>query len=81
MKSLARRGFDYSNREGCSDSFKAGLEKGYWDGATEQHQIDIEKAAEWLSDNINEYVDFDHLNGIQIDYGQLDKVFRKAMEL
>lgn len=50
-------------------------------GAAYQRGIDIKKGVEWLCDNIIEFVEFDHLNGIQIDYGQLNNEFRKAMEL
>lgn len=52
----------------------------YINGATEQRKHDIEKACEWIGENLIEFVDYDHLNGIDIDYGQLNKQFRKAME-
>lgn len=52
----------------------------YINGAIEQRKIDLNKACEWLGDNIMEFVEYDHLNGINIDYGQLNKQFRKVME-
>lgn len=50
-------------------------------GAAYQRDIDIKKGVEWLCDNIIEFVEFDHLSGIQIDYGKLNNEFRKGMEL
>lgn len=44
----------------------------YMDGATEQKAIDIEKACEWLKNNLREY-------GI-ILFGHWESDFRKAME-
>ena len=52
-----------------------------WDeSAKRQHELDIEKACEWLGDNLIAFVEYDHLNGINIDYGKLNKELRKAME-
>lgn len=53
----------------------------YMQGAAVQREIDINRAYEWFFDNIIEFVEFDHLNGIQINYCQLDNEFRKAMEI
>lgn len=50
------------------------------DASEWQRKHDIEKACEWLGDNLIAFADYDHLNGINIDYGQLNKQFRKAME-
>lgn len=49
---------------------------GYYKG--QQRMID--KACEWLENYIIDYVGYDHLNGIEIDYGQLISQFKKAME-
>lgn len=56
-----------------NDGYSAGLYMGYVDGATEQKAIDIEKACEWLKENIEGGV---HPQSI---YGFVEK-FRKAME-
>lgn len=53
---------------------------GAMDASEWQRKHDIEKACEWLNDNLWSFVDYDHLNGINIDYGQLNKQFCKAME-
>lgn len=52
----------------------------YINGAIEQRKIDIDKACEWLIDNLWEFVDYDHCDGINIDYGELNKQFRKVIE-
>lgn len=68
------------NREGLDTESFCGILHGYVRGATEQRKHDIEKACEWLGDNLIAFTEYDHLNGINIDYGQLNKQFRKAME-
>ena len=40
----------------------------------------LEKACEWLGDNLIDFVDYDCLNGISIDYGKLRSELIKAME-
>lgn len=55
------------------DGYSAGLYMGYKVGATEQKAIDIDKACEWLKENIDGGV---HPSST---YGFVEK-FRKAME-
>lgn len=51
---------------------KRSVEYGYTQGAIEQKAIDIDKACEWLKNNLREY-------GI-ILFGHWESDFRKAME-
>ena len=63
---LASEGYD-------DDGYSAGLYMGYKVGATEQKIIDINKACEWLKENIDGGV---HPSST---YGFVEK-FRKAIE-
>ena len=62
---IASEGYD-------DDGYSAGLYMGYVEGATEQKVIDIDKACEWLKNNLREY-------GI-ILFGHWESDFRKVME-
>lgn len=77
---IAERAKEYITNCRTVPANKMGRLQGYICGATEQRKIDIDKACEWLDENLIGYTDYDHLNGINIDYGQLNKQLRKAME-
>ena len=79
MKTIEERAKEYASKKGdisLSPVYNKALssiyEEGYMAGATEQKAIDIEKACEWLKNNLREY-------GI-ILFGHWESDFRKAME-
>lgn len=62
MKTIKERAEDYANENWTLDEANFACEDGYIKGATEQIEIDIEKACEWLKNNaviglMNEEVD------------------------
>ena len=74
MKTIAERAREYAENEDLvqgTDGYEYCL-RDYIKGATEQKAIDIEKACEWLKNNLREY-------GI-ILFGYWESDFRKAME-
>lgn len=79
MKTIEERAKEYAPGTSNSDSLfptristLAAIERrGYIAGATEQKAIDIDKACEWLKNNLREY-------GI-ILFGHWESDFRKAM--
>ena len=86
MKTIEERAKEYAPGISNSDSMfptristLAAIERrGYIAGATEQKDIDIEKACEWLKNNWREYVNQDR-DGM-ILFGHWESDFRKAME-
>ena len=79
MKSIEERAKEYASKKGdisLSPIYNEALariyEEAYIAGATEQKAIDIEKACEWLKNNLREY-------GI-ILFGHWESDFRKVME-
>ena len=75
MKSIEER----AKREGIISQLRAdypydkkSVEFGYIQGAYDQKEVDIDKACEWLKNNLREY-------GI-ILFGHWESDFRKAME-
>ena len=79
MKTIEERAKEYASKKGdisLSPIYNEALariyEEAYIAGATEQKAIDIEKACEWLKNNLREY-------GI-ILFGHWESDFRKAME-
>lgn len=56
------------------------MNKQLTDNLASQRKTIINKACEWLDDNLFAFVEYDHLNGINIDHAQLNKQFKKAME-
>ena len=71
MKTIEERAIEYANKEWTFDVHFIANES-YIAGAKEQKAIDIEKACEWLKNNLREY-------GI-ILFGHWESDFRKAME-
>lgn len=71
MKTIEERVTEYANKE-WTPEYHFIAEESYIAGATEQKAIDIEKACEWLKNNLREY-------GI-ILFGHWESDFRKAME-
>lgn len=67
MKTIEERAREYWN---CD------AEDGYIKGATEQKQIDIDKACEWLEDNAINYVGKDGIT----DWRSVFSDFRDAMK-
>ena len=79
MKRIEERAKEYASKKGdisLSPIYNEALaniyKEAYIAGATEQKAIDIEKACEWLKNNLREY-------GI-ILFGHWESDFRKAME-
>ena len=72
MKSIEERA-KIASEDYNDDGYSAGLYMGYKVGATEQKIIDINKACEWLKENIDGGV---HPSST---YGFVEK-FKKAME-
>ena len=72
MKTIEERATEYANKE-WTPEYHFIAEESYIAGAKEQKVIDINKACEWLKENIE--------GGIhpQSTYGFVEK-FRKAME-
>ncbi len=80
MKTIVERAREYAENEDLvqgTDGFDYCL-RDYIKGATEQKVIDIDKACEWLKNNLREYVVQDR-DGI-ILFGHWEYDFRKAME-
>ena len=89
-KTIEERARDYSHRIGCSDFYCAGLGKGYFDGATDQRKIDIDKACEVYQKELYEIIKL--LSQFGANLYNIDKLgelisldgcvkdFRKAME-
>ena len=74
MKTIAERAREYAKNEDLvygTDGYDYCL-RDYIKGATEQKVIDIDKACEWLKNNLREY-------GI-ILFGHWESDFRKAIE-
>lgn len=71
MKTIEERVTEYANKE-WTPEYHFIAEESYIAGATEQKVIDINKACEWLKNNLREY-------GI-ILFGHWGSDFRKAME-
>ena len=71
MKTIEERATEYANKEWTFDVHFIANES-YIAGANEQKAIDIDKACEWLKNNLREY-------GI-ILFGHWESDFRKAME-
>ena len=71
MKTIEERATEYANKE-WTPEYHFIAEESYIAGATEQKVIDINKACEWLKNNLREY-------GI-ILFGHWESDFRKAME-
>ena len=79
MKTIEERAKEYASKKAdislspiYNEALASIYEEGYIAGATEQKAIDIEKACEWLKNNLREY-------GI-ILFGHWESDFRKAME-
>lgn len=79
MKSIEERAKEYASKMGdisLSPVYNKALasvyKEGYIAGANEQKAIDIERACEWLKNNLREY-------GI-ILFGHWESDFRKVME-
>ena len=70
MKTIEERVTEYANKE-WTPEYHFIAEESYIAGATEQKVIDINKACEWLKNNLREY-------GI-ILFGHWESDFRKAM--
>ena len=72
MKSIEERAIEYTNKE-WTPEYHFIAEESYIAGAKEQKVIDIDRACEWLRENIE--------GGVhpQSAYGFTDR-FRKAME-
>ena len=72
LKSIEERASEYANKE-WTPEYHFIAEESYIAGAKEQKVIDIDKACEWLKENVE--------GGVhpQSTYSFLDK-FRKAME-
>lgn len=62
------------------DGYREGLKVGYHFGATEQKKIDIDKACEWFSKHMIEYVSYNEMDGWDINHKEMHKDFNKAME-
>lgn len=80
MKTIVERAREYAENEDLvqgTDGFDYCL-RDYIKGATEQKAIDIDKACEWLRNNLREYVNQDR-DGM-ILFGHLESDFRKSME-
>ena len=71
MKTIEERAIEYANKEWTFDVHFIANES-YITGANEQKAIDIERAGEWLENNLREH-------GI-ILFGHWESDFRKAME-
>ena len=71
MKTIEERAVEYANKEWTFDVHFIANES-YIAGANEQKAIDIERACEWLKNNLLEY-------GI-ILFGHWESDFRKVME-
>ena len=79
MKTIEERAKDYASKKGdislspiYNEALASIYEEGYMAGAKEQNRIDIDKACEWLKNNLREY-------GI-ILFGHWESDFRKVME-
>ena len=79
MKTIEERSKEYASKKGdislsliYNEALARIYEEAYIAGATEQKAIDIEKACEWLKNNLREY-------GI-ILFGHWESDFRKVME-
>ena len=80
MKTIAERAREYAENEDLvqgTDGYEYCL-RDYIKGATEQKVIDIDKACEWLKNNLREYVNQDRDGMILFGHWEYD--FRKAME-
>lgn len=74
MKTIEERAREYSNKLVAENSYN-----GYMQGATEQKAIDIDKACEWLKNNLGYY----DRHSVYVGKTYEDVVtesFRKAME-
>lgn len=82
MKTIEERATEYSLKDfdGYYTGREKAMEEGYIAGATEQKQIDIEKACEWLDNYLMEigYPDDWLRDSLNIKNGK--ERFRKAME-
>jgi len=63
---------DFSDAEYVEESFKSGAEWG--------HKMSVDKACEWLRNNIDFYVETNYGEDFRVDIEQLLKDIRKAME-
>lgn len=77
MKSIEERAKEYSLKDfdGYYTGRERAVEEGYIAGATEQNDIDIDKACEWLDRYLHLFVMKGHIN-----HSVLEQEFRKAME-
>lgn len=86
IEEMANKKYNYPVEPYCFERgneeqwYSCGLRDGYIEGATEQRKRDIELFGEWLEEHVMDYVSYDHLNGIDIDYSNITKGLRKAME-
>ncbi|MBQ0073095.1 MAG: hypothetical protein KBT34_02750 [Prevotella sp.] len=80
-KTIEERADEFAEREYINDQYeKERISFGYYHGAIEQRKRDIELFGEWLEEHVMDYVSYDHLNGIDIDYSNITKGLRKALE-
>lgn len=78
IKAIKERAEDYANENWTLDEANFACEDGYIKGATEQIEIDIEKACEWINKNWRGYTGVDRYGVINF-YGW-ENDFRKAMK-
>lgn len=79
MKTIEERAKEFAEREYYTNRFeRERLMFGFYHGATEQRDIDIEKATEWLNANWRKYIDTD-ADGM-IRFSGWKKDFEKAMK-
>ena len=71
MKTIEERAIEYANKEWTPEYYFIANES-YIAGANEQKAIDIERACEWLKNDLRKY-------GI-ILFGHWESDFRKSME-
>lgn len=82
-KSIEQRAKEYTccNYSRIGDMYMDdGIKTVYTEAAIEQRNLDIEKACDWLTEHVLDYVSFDHLNGIDIEYDNLINDLKKTME-
>lgn len=56
------------------------IQQHFIDGANWAKHETVDKACDWLMEHVLDYVSFDHLNGIDIEYDELTSNLKKAME-
>lgn len=83
MKTIEERAEEFANEGYTLDEANFACEDGYIKGATDQREIDIVKACEWLKNYNNEhlpYTDLDCDGHCYVDMGKFAEEFCEAMK-